>query len=275
MPRAFSSGALSIWSKADASLRSGYLSCSTLVIAAVSVVLPWSMCPMVPMLTCGLVRSNLALATGFLSSWVTQVVRALGVGCAGARFLAGGLRDDLLGHVLRNLRVAVEDHRVAGPPLGAAAQVAHVAEHLRERDQGPDDASAGALLHRLDGPAPGVQVADDVTHVLLRGDDLDGHQRLEQGRAGLARGLLEGDRAGDLEGHLRGVDLVVRAVEQDRLDADHRVAGEDAVLHRVLHALVDRRDVLPRDAATGDLVLELVGRRVAADLQRLEGDLHL
>ena len=35
------------------------------MIAAVSVVFPWSMCPMVPMLTCGLVRSNLALATGF------------------------------------------------------------------------------------------------------------------------------------------------------------------------------------------------------------------
>src|SRR4051794_19061319 len=42
---------------------SGYLSCSTLVIAAVKVVLPWSMCPMVPMLTCGLVRSNFAFAT--------------------------------------------------------------------------------------------------------------------------------------------------------------------------------------------------------------------
>src|SRR5687768_17849897 len=99
MPRAFSSGALSIWSKADASLRFGYLSCSTLVIAAVSVVLPWSMCPMVPMLTCGLVRSNLALATGFLSPWVTQVVRALGWGCAGG-LLARRLGDDLLGHVL-------------------------------------------------------------------------------------------------------------------------------------------------------------------------------
>src|SRR5215210_7845665 len=302
MPRAFSSGALSIWSKADASLRSGYLSCSTLVIAAVSVVLPWSMCPMVPMLTCGLVRSNLALATGFLSSWVTQVVRALGWAVRGrlprpwpsrSRWLGSGLapllgpwtalrcslarrlRDDLLGHVLRDLGVAVEDHRVAGPPLGAAAQVAHVAEHLRERDQGPDDASAGALLHRLDGPAPGVQVADDVAHVLLGRDDLDGHERLEQGRAGLARGLLEDHRAGDLEGHLRGVDLVVLAVEQRRLDTHHGVAGEDAVLHGVLHALVDRRDVLPRDAATGDLVLELVGRAVGRDLQGLEADLHL
>ena len=67
IPRSFSSFALSIWSKGVKGLTSGYLSCSTLVIAAVSVVLPWSMCPMVPMLTCGLVRSNLAFATGFSS----------------------------------------------------------------------------------------------------------------------------------------------------------------------------------------------------------------
>src|SRR6478672_2165535 len=63
MPRWRSSGALSIWSNAETAFNSGYLSCSTLVIAAVKVVLPWSMCPMVPMLTCGLVRSNFAFAT--------------------------------------------------------------------------------------------------------------------------------------------------------------------------------------------------------------------
>src|SRR3712207_3333771 len=160
MPRAFSSGALSIWSKADASLRSGYLSCSTLVIAAVSVVLPWSMCPMVPMLTCGLVRSNLALATGFLSSWCRSRARTLGWACWGAgrgrtppgRSLAGRLGDDLLGDVLRDLGVRVEHHGVARPPLGAAAQVVHVDEHLRERDQVPDDAGARAPLHLLDHP---------------------------------------------------------------------------------------------------------------------------
>src|SRR5215210_4340057 len=276
MPRCRSSGALSIWSNAWVlGLPTGSLSWSTFEIAAVSVVLPWSMCPMVPMLTCGLVRSNLALATGFLSSWVTQVVRCSGVGLYGVGLLARRLRDDLLGHVLRDLRVAVEDHRVAGPSLGAAAQVAHVAEHLRERDEGPDDASAGALLHRLDGPAPGVQVADDVAHVLLGRDDLDGHERLEQSRAGLAGGLLEDHRAGDLEGHLRGVDLVVLAVEQRGLDADHGVAGKHAVLHGVLHALVDRGDVLPRDATTGDLVLELVGRAVGRDRQGLDADLDL
>src|SRR5215213_8153987 len=77
MPRWRSSGALSIWSNADAWFRVGYLSCSTLVIAAVSVVLPWSMCPMVPMLTCGLVRSNLALATGAPSGFLASRSRGV------------------------------------------------------------------------------------------------------------------------------------------------------------------------------------------------------
>src|SRR5215472_5687101 len=64
MPRAFSSGALSIWSYAFAS-PPNFLACTT-VSAAVSVVLPWSTCPMVPTFTCGLVRSNFALDTVLL-----------------------------------------------------------------------------------------------------------------------------------------------------------------------------------------------------------------
>ena len=61
MPRCFSSGALSIWSKGVKEVL-GLLSDSTLVMAAVSVVLPWSMCPIVPTLTWGFERSNFCLA---------------------------------------------------------------------------------------------------------------------------------------------------------------------------------------------------------------------
>jgi hypothetical protein len=39
-----------------------YFVCSTFVIADVNVVFPWSMCPIVPMFTCGFDRSNFALA---------------------------------------------------------------------------------------------------------------------------------------------------------------------------------------------------------------------
>src|SRR5487761_2088574 len=60
MPRAFSSGALSIWSYAVNVAPPDFA--STLVMAAVSVVLPWSTWPIVPTLQCGLVRANFALA---------------------------------------------------------------------------------------------------------------------------------------------------------------------------------------------------------------------
>jgi hypothetical protein len=61
IPRCFSSGALSIWSK-GVKETSGFFSDRTFVMAAVSVVFPWSICPIVPTLTCGFERSNFFLA---------------------------------------------------------------------------------------------------------------------------------------------------------------------------------------------------------------------
>src|SRR5262249_50894850 len=43
-------------------------------------------------------------------------------------------------------------------------------------------------------------------------------------------------------------------------DVDHRVAGEDTRLEGFADALLDRRDVLPRNGAALDLVLELEAR---------------
>src|SRR5215217_3156860 len=60
MPRAFSSGALSIWSYAFTSPPNFFD--STSVIAAVNVVFPWSTCPIVPTFTCGFVRSYFCFA---------------------------------------------------------------------------------------------------------------------------------------------------------------------------------------------------------------------
>src|SRR5215470_63865 len=60
IPRARSSGALSI--ESNARNCASPLSASTDVMAAVSVVLPWSTCPIVPTFTCGLVLANLPFA---------------------------------------------------------------------------------------------------------------------------------------------------------------------------------------------------------------------
>src|SRR5436190_17948869 len=115
MPRSFSSGALSISSNGVESARP--LSARTLVMAAVRVVLPWSMCPIVPMFTWGLVRSNFFFDM-----------------CA--PLLSPDPRDDLAGQLLWDLLVRVELHRrVRGPALRARPQLGGVAEQLRQRHQ--------------------------------------------------------------------------------------------------------------------------------------------
>ena len=101
--------------------------------------------------------------------------------------------------------------------------------------------------------------------------DLDPHDRLEDGRVRLGDRILDRHRAGDLERHLRGVHLVVRAVEQRHLDVDHRVARVDARVERLADALVDRLDVLARDGAADDLVDELVAGALLAGLDLDDG----
>src|SRR5438128_11439374 len=98
IPRSFSSGALSIESKARNSACP--LSERAFVIAAVSVVLPWSMCPIVPTFTCGLVRANFFLAISLALLFVLRLrsparTRRLGRLPAKAH-LAGRTRDQLL-----------------------------------------------------------------------------------------------------------------------------------------------------------------------------------
>src|SRR6476620_12041367 len=106
---------------------------------------------MVPMLTCGLVRSNFALATVGSSwcgcyltrtCWVVPRIRA--------RLLAADLLDDLVGDVRRNLGVRVELHRVRRLSRGLGPQVTDVPEHLGQRDERVDDHVTVALLLRVD-----------------------------------------------------------------------------------------------------------------------------
>src|SRR4051812_16078560 len=103
------------------------------------------------MFTCGLVRSNLALATGSSSGLVCRHPDGFRMRCElvciyfswlGATSLRSlhpvgelelvplVLLDDLLCIRLGDLRVAVERHRVDGATRGLRAQVSDVSEHL-------------------------------------------------------------------------------------------------------------------------------------------------
>src|SRR5674476_1409856 len=100
---------------------------------------------MVPILTCGLFRSNFALPTMILlrtyqcfalRPWWTRRGWVLGdLNADTTASLATDLLDDLFSDVLGNLRVGVELHRVVGTTLSLGSQGAHVYLHLSIRQQ--------------------------------------------------------------------------------------------------------------------------------------------
>src|SRR3970040_1645909 len=122
IPRSFSSGALSIWSKGTKATF-GFTVCSALVMAAVRVVFPWSMCPMVPMFMCSFVRSNFALAMERLLPCRLPRRRP-------PRHPA----HDLLRDGRRNRLVAGELHGVGRPALARRPEGRGIAEHLGQGD---------------------------------------------------------------------------------------------------------------------------------------------
>src|SRR3954465_11494850 len=148
MPRCFSSGALSIDSNDRSTVVPPTFSASTFVIAAVRVVLPWSMWPIVPTLRCGLVRSNFCLPIRSFPS-----LRGLRV-------------DELAGDRLRHFLVPVELHGERGPALRRRPQVGGVTEHPGQGHSGPDRLRVPARLEALDAPAARVEIAHHVAEVL-------------------------------------------------------------------------------------------------------------
>src|SRR3989344_6668976 len=124
----------------------------TCVIEAVSVVLPWSTCPMVPTFTCGLALSNVAIniyliinfkhrKTPLRRSIVTQSLSA---------------RNNGLGDVGGDHLVVVKLHGKGSAALGHGAQGGRVAEHFRKRHLGAHRAREPALLHAFNLAAFGV-----------------------------------------------------------------------------------------------------------------------
>src|SRR5512146_1329156 len=116
------------------------------VIAAVSVVLPWSTCPIVPTFTCGLIRSNLPLAMVLYPGIGWLLIKR--------RRLCGLLVDHAFGDRLRRLGVVLELHRVRGATLRERAQRGRVAEHLGQRHFGLDDLDARHVVHAVNDAAP-------------------------------------------------------------------------------------------------------------------------
>src|SRR5579883_2052306 len=128
---------------------------------------------------------------------------------------------------------------------------------MSERDKGSNDLIRRTGLDPHDVAAPRAEITHHVSQVLVRDDDFDLHDGLEKHWLGLLGGVLERERAGDLEGHLARVHRVVRAVVDDSPDAHHWIPRDDAGLCGLANPCLDGRNELLRDGPADYLVHEL------------------
>src|SRR5687767_2062819 len=197
-----------------------FLLACVLVIAAVKVVLPWSTCPIVPMFTCGLLRSNfsllivVSLSHPSHSSYLSHKTYGTN-GPYGTNLLtchALNLRDHFFSDVLGRLIITLEMHRRSRATLRCRTQVGRIAKHFRQRHVRGDHLcpawpylSAGELSPALH------QIAIHGAHIIVGRHHFDPHDRFQQNRLGLPDRVLESQRTGNNECALVRVNLVKTA----------------------------------------------------------------
>src|SRR5690606_37995574 len=164
----------------------------------------------------------------------------------------------------------IEQHGVLCTALRHRAQIVHVLEHVRQRNHCIHHHGDTAGLLTLDLTATRIQVANDVTDVVLRSDDFDLHDRLEQLSTGLLSTLTECSAGRDLERQNRRVNIVVGTIDEGRLDAKHWETSERSGGQNAFDTLLNAGDVFLRNRSTNDLAFE---DEIFALWIRLEHDL--
>ena len=182
------------------------------------------------------------------------------------------LAHDSLGNGLRNLDVVARLHYILAAALGLGTKVIGVTEHLRKRNKSSNLNGTISGLLVLDLSTSGVEVADYVTDVIIRNDNVNTHDRLEDYGVSLSEGFLDSHRTSDLERHFRRVDFMIRTVVQGNLDVYYRIACEDTGVKSALDTCVNGGNELLRDRAADNVVAELI---TLTGLVRLNSDLNV
>src|SRR5262250_2215137 len=111
---------------------------------------------MVPMFTCGFVRSNFSFA---IASLLLFRNRANSKPNSLPSSLAGGLADHFFRHGSRGFRIVGEVHGKIRATLRAAAQIRRVPKHLRKGHLHADNMTTRTRFRTLNLSAARVQIA--------------------------------------------------------------------------------------------------------------------
>jgi len=105
--------------------------------------------------------------------------------------------------------------------------------------------------------AAAAEVTHQVAGVLVGSVDFDVHDGFEERGTRLLHGFLEGQRACNLESHVRGIDIVILAVVEDGAEVHNGKSRQEAAGSGIADALLDGGNPVLRDGAAKDVVDEL------------------
>src|SRR5262249_45703000 len=122
------------------------------------------MCPIVPMFTCGLLRSNFSFAISSSAPQSKSCKKSVSL----KLLPAAALLPNLVREIVRKLRVMRKMHGEIAAALRAAAQIGGVAEHFRQRHLHANHVAPRAAFRTLNLRSARVQVAKHGGHVFFR-----------------------------------------------------------------------------------------------------------
>ena len=97
-------------------------------------------------------------------------------------------------------------------------------------------------------------MAHQVAGIFVGRVNFDLHDGLEQRGTGLLHGFFEGEGAGDFEGHIAGIDIVIFAVVKDDAEIDDGKAGEEAAFGGIAHTFFHRGNPIAGNRAAENIV---------------------
>mmetsp|Transcript_37450 Transcript_37450/g.112301 ORF Transcript_37450/g.112301 Transcript_37450/m.112301 type:complete len:411 (-) Transcript_37450:1631-2863(-) len=148
-------------------------------------------------------------------------------------------------------------HGVVRPSLGHTSQTGHVLEHVRQGDLGRNGLGIAPLSQITNKSSAGVDVSNNVTHVLLGGSDVDLHEGFHKPRLGLAQSLPGSSAAGNFECHNRRINVMVGTINETSLHSQNGETSNDSRSENRRDAFLNTRDVLLGDGPSLDVSLEL------------------
>jgi hypothetical protein len=101
-----------------------------------------------------------------------------------------------------------------------------------------------------------VHVTHDIALFVFRNMDHNGADRFEEYRVRKRKSVLECKVSGNLERHFGRVDVVVRTVDQSRLQIHDGESGKNAAAYRFLKPLLNGREEVSRYGTAENILFE-------------------